>query len=173
LVQAVDTPKKDVTAQLALYLVTTNKDGKEELVASDKAKPGDVVEYQVVYKNVSKGGVKGLDGTLPVPRGMEYLPKTAVPVVVKASLDETKFEPVPLKRKVKLPDGKMKEEEVPYIEYRSLRWSLGDLAAGASVSAKARMRLLTTVAASPVSHEKVEVKEEKVGKNIEKNVEKE
>lgn len=67
---------------------------------------------------------------LPIPAGFEFLPDTARPPPAKASVDGRVFEPLPLRRVVKLADGRIKEQLVPLAEYRALRWAIGDLAAG-------------------------------------------
>ena len=113
---------------------------KEVLALADKAKPGDVIEYSVVYRNASKP-VKGVLATLPVPQGMEYLAGSAAPKTATASLDGNTFAAIPLKRQVKLADGKTVEQLVPYNEYRFLQWKLGDMANKASFKVSARMRV--------------------------------
>lgn len=119
--------------------------GVEERQSADKAKPGDIIEYIAEYRNTSKTPVSNVVATLPVPSGMEYIPETADPTPVLASTDEHNYAPVPLKRMVRGADGKMVEQQVPYSEYRSLRWKLGDLGGEASKSVKARMKVRTQV----------------------------
>lgn len=145
-----------IAAALALYLPLQaevkvlliaskiiNADGTEKKESGDKAKPGDVIEYVAEYKNPDKSSVKDVVATLPVPAGMEYLPNTAMPSQVMASTSDGKFAPVPLKRAVRGADGKVTQELVPYSEYRSLRWGLGDLSGGTSKSVRARMKVRT------------------------------
>jgi uncharacterized repeat protein (TIGR01451 family) len=118
--------------------------GSEQKQSSEKAKPGDVIEYVADYKNTEKSSVSNVKATLPVPSGMEYIPETAVPTQVMASTDDVHYASVPLKRNVKHADGKVVQELVPYSEYRSLRWDLGEIAAGAVKSVKARMKVKTS-----------------------------
>lgn len=115
--------------------------GNEQRQASDKAKPGDIIEYVAEYKNTDKAGVTNVIATLPVPRGMEYMPQTATPEQATATTDDKNYSPVPLKRQVRGADGRMKEELVPFSEYKSLRWNLGAIAGGASKSVKARVKV--------------------------------
>src|SRR5215831_1460511 len=126
---------------VANKIVTVN--GVEQRESGDKAKPGEVIEYVAEYKNPDKNLVKNVVATLPVPSGMEYIPQTAAPEQVTASTDDVTYAPVPLKRSVRGADGKMVQQLVPYSEYRSLRWSLGDIAGGNSKSVKARMKVRT------------------------------
>jgi uncharacterized repeat protein (TIGR01451 family) len=128
-------------------MLTANKvvvlNGKEQMAPSDKAKPGEVIEYVAEYRNTGNAPVTDVIATLPVPAGMEFLPDTAQPQQMMASTDEHNFAPVPLKRKVAGPDGRTVEQLVPYSEYRSLRWTLGKIPGGDSKSVKARMKVKT------------------------------
>ena len=75
------------------------------------------------------------------PAGLEYMPKTASPVKILASLDGKSFAPAPLTRRVKLANGKTVVREIPVAEYRALRWSIGALGSDASRTVVARMRV--------------------------------
>ena len=126
---------------------------KEVLALADKAKPGDVIEYSVVYRNASKP-VKGVLATLPVPQGMEYIAGSAAPKTATASLDGNTFAAIPLKRQVKLADGKTLEQLVPYSDYRFLQWKLGDMANKASFKVSARMRVsAASTSAAPTNQQ--------------------
>jgi uncharacterized repeat protein (TIGR01451 family) len=115
--------------------------GAEQRQPGEKAKPGDIIEYVADYKNVEKSAVSNVKATLPIPSGMEYIPETAVPNQVMATTDDVNYASVPLKRNVKRADGNIIQELVPYSEYRSLRWDLGEIPAGAVKSVKARMKV--------------------------------
>jgi hypothetical protein len=140
--QALAQNSKDVVVTLKAQKVLQSG-GKEVLKVADRAFPGEIIQYDALYKNQSKSGVHNLQPTLPIPAGLEYLPETAKPAPSKASLDGKNFEPIPLMRQVTLADGATKQERVPYSEYRALRWELGDLDSGkaAGVSARARLAL--------------------------------
>jgi uncharacterized repeat protein (TIGR01451 family) len=131
----------EVVPTLTARKVIVQADGKEVLEAADRALPGEIIEYQVVYKNKGKTDVAGLQATLPVPVGMDYLPGTSRPVSVMASVDGEKFDAVPLRRRVKLPDGREQIHDVPYTEYRFLRWDVGNLAGGKSAKVTARVQV--------------------------------
>lgn len=130
----------EVTVQLTAYKVVKNA-GKETLTAADKMMPGETVEYKAVYKNTNKSAVHDVKASLPIPQGMQFVPKTAVPAAPMASTDGVNFSQLPLMKQVKGADGKMHEEPVPYSEYRSLRWDLGEIPAGGSKTVSARMLL--------------------------------
>jgi uncharacterized repeat protein (TIGR01451 family) len=130
----------------------TLADGKEVFVPAEQARPGDVIEYRAVYINDGSTAVRDLDATLPVPNGLEYLPKTAAPAVVLASTDGKSFAPVPLVRKARTADGREEIREVPLSEYRALRWSIGTLAAKASRTVVARMRVAPLASVAVNAH---------------------
>lgn len=117
--------------------------GSEQRLSADKVKPGETIEYVAEYRNNAKTPVSDVVATLPIPSDMEYIPETADPVQVMASTDEHTYAPVPLKRMVRGADGKMTAVQVPFSEYRSLRWKLGDLRGEMSKSVKARMKVKT------------------------------
>jgi uncharacterized repeat protein (TIGR01451 family) len=141
-----------VKSVLSQKLVTVGADGKEVLADTTQIKPGEKMEYAITYTNNTKDAAKGLQATLPIPVGTQYIPSTAKPVLVLASLDGKTFALPPLKRKV-VKDGVTTEVEVPPSEYRALRWRMGDLAAAQSVMASARVLVnpLLTPAAAPAA----------------------
>jgi uncharacterized repeat protein (TIGR01451 family) len=140
-----------VQVNLTAHRVTSGSNGREVLAPGDKARPGEVVEYQALYTNVSTDGVRQLVATLPIPDGMEYLPSTAVPAQVQASLDGNSFAAVPLRRKVKLADGREVMRDVPTSEYRWLRWTLGSLEGNGQETVRARVRVNAAPPAPPVT----------------------
>ncbi|MFY9259064.1 MAG: hypothetical protein WAO71_00995 [Gallionella sp.] len=132
--------KKDVEVTL-LQLKVSKRAQTEVLEPVVQIKPGEVIEYQVSYHNTTKRPISQLQATLPIPKETEYIPNTANPAVVQASLDGVNYAPIPLRHVVKLANGQMTEQDVPVVEYRSLRWSLGDLSANQKKTVSARVRL--------------------------------
>jgi uncharacterized repeat protein (TIGR01451 family) len=103
---------KTIKAELKQFLVRTEA-GKEVLKPANEVKPGDLIEYRATYTNQGSSPVRAVVAQLPIPVGLEYQPRSA--------------------------SGK--KEAVPYYEYRSIRWNLGQLAAGAKVEVAARARV--------------------------------
>jgi uncharacterized repeat protein (TIGR01451 family) len=135
---AADGDKVDVT--LHAFKVVAGAGG-QKLVPTTEALPGDTIEYQVTYRNAGTAPARKVLATLPVPRdGISYLADSAAPAQVEASLDGTSFAPVPLNRTV-VRNGKPQQEPIPVSEYRFLRWQLGDIAPGRSITVSSRMRL--------------------------------
>lgn len=135
-----------VLIQLTQKRVVSGPQG-EKLEDANAVKPGDVIEYRATYTNVSKQAVQGLVAKLPVPEGLEYQPKSAKPS--NASLQmagrDGQFGVEPLQRK--LADGSV--QSLPYNEYRTMRWNIGQLNAGASVVVSARAKVEGALAAAP------------------------
>ena len=140
-----------IAVELQQHKVVKAADGKEQLLDAASVKPGDVLEYTVTYTNKTGKAVSGLVADLPIPEGLEYLPRSAKPgaTLVKAAVKDGEFAAEPLKRKTR--DGK--PEPVPYSDYRALRWTLGQLPAGgvASVSARAKVEVVVPPAPKTAS----------------------
>jgi len=132
--------ENNVAVELHAFRVVADKNG-QKLVPTTEAKPGETIEYQVTYRNAGATAARDVLATLPVPKGgVSYVADSATPVTVQASLDGTQFSPVPLTRTVTR-NGKQQTETVPVSEYRFLRWKLGEIAPGKSITVSSRMRL--------------------------------
>ncbi len=141
--------EKGVAVVLKQSKVVKGPQGKEQLVEAASVKPGDILEYTATYTNHTGRAVSGLVANLPIPEGLEYLPRSAKPgaTLVKAATKEGVFAPEPLARQV---NGK--SEPVPYNEYRSLRWELGQLPAKGVTAVTARAKVEEVVPpAAPVA----------------------
>ena len=138
--QVASAADNNVSVALHAFKVVSTAAGSK-LVATESAEPGDTIQYLVTYSNTGKTAARDVLATLPVPTGgMVYVPETATPKAVLASLDGTTFAPMPLMRTVTRA-GKQQQEAIPVSEYRFLRWKLGEIAPGASITVSSRMRL--------------------------------
>ncbi len=139
-----------VEARLQQFIVTAGANGGEELKEAGSVKPGDILEYRVRYTNRSGNAVNGFTATLPLPEQLEYLPRSATPGAdsVRAATADSRYAPEPLMRTV---PGQT-AEPVPYAEYRSLRWNLGQLPAGAVAEVAARARVVLPAQPQTVSN---------------------
>jgi hypothetical protein len=116
--------------------------GREEVLSpAESIRPGDVLQYDLVYKIKGKDEVLELLAQLPIPPGMEYVSDSARPPKVRASLDGRDFSPVPLQRKIKGPNGQDSTEEIPAKEYRFLGWSMRGFAPGDEITVSARLKV--------------------------------
>jgi uncharacterized repeat protein (TIGR01451 family) len=138
--QVASAADNNVSVALHAFKVVSTAAGSK-LVATESAEPGDIIQYLVTYSNTGKTAARDVLATLPVPQGgMVYVPETATPKAVLASVDGTSYAPMPLMRTVTRA-GKQQLEAVPVSEYRFLRWKLGEIAPGASITVSSRMRL--------------------------------
>lgn len=117
-------------------------DGKESFVKADKAGPGDVIQYEAVYRNDGKAQAKNVVATVPIPQGMTLVADSARPTAEQATTDGKNFSPVPLMREVKNEAGVMEKQPVPLSEYRALRWTLPELAPEKTATFVLRAQLL-------------------------------
>jgi uncharacterized repeat protein (TIGR01451 family) len=140
--------KPKVEVRLVHQKVTRAADGKEVLAAADRAIPGETIEYRATYSNTGRTAARQVLGTLPVPTNMEYVADSSKPQPQQAALADGNFSAIPLKRKVRQPNGQEVEVIVPQSEYRALRWNLGDLGTNQSQTVAARMRVAVDVAAT-------------------------
>jgi uncharacterized repeat protein (TIGR01451 family) len=132
------------SADLKVNLVAkkvTSQDGKEKLISADKARPGDVIEYDASYQNTGSAPVRNVGAVVPIPAGLVLVPESANPVAPEASLDGKTFQRVPLTRPVITGSGVTVNEPVPIAEYRALRWNLDEVPAGESKTVTLRARV--------------------------------
>ena len=129
--------KSDVEVVLKQLKVVKHGDN-EALEAAERIKPGEIVEYQTTYRNVSKHADGQLQATLPIPAETEYLPGSARPAAVQASVDGVNYAELPLRKKIKTAGGQLVEQDIRLSEYRSLRWTIGELEAGRKATVSAR-----------------------------------
>lgn len=144
---AVAASANGVTVELTANRVMKSQN-REVLAPAAEAHPGETLEYRAVYRNESASEARGLAATLPIPRGTTYVPGTASPRRVEASLDGIAFAPVPLTRRVRTADGRTVVREVPVSEYRALRWPLGTLPKSQARTVVARVRIQPTEVAA-------------------------
>jgi uncharacterized repeat protein (TIGR01451 family) len=133
--------KPPVEASLEVRKVVRGTGASEAFASGDAVKPGDVIEYVATFRNTTDKPVKNLEPTLPLPPETELVPGSPRPASARASLDSREFSVLPLKRKT-VANGRETVENVPYREYRALRWPPLDLAAGKSVTVSARVKVL-------------------------------
>jgi uncharacterized repeat protein (TIGR01451 family) len=123
---------------------------QEHLAPFTKPRPGDTLEYQVIYANHTQATIRNAQVTLPVPAGgVEYVREasdTQAPEL--ASRDGREFLPLPLTRPHQLPDGRIEQRPAPAADYKYLRWNFGDLPPGGSRKVRARMQMVETASPS-------------------------
>ena len=115
-----------LATKMEAYTISVNKDGKEVATKSAEASPKQLIEYRVTYKNMSKGSLKGLAVTGPIPASTHYKGgsnNTKISANFMVSIDGGKnYEREPVKRMVKDASGKMVEKIIPASRYTHVRW---------------------------------------------------
>lgn len=139
--QAAAPAKGALTSELVATRIAVREDGREVQEPAQSVKPGEVIQYTATFKNTSKGALKQVAATLPIPRGTVLVAGTVKPEGAMASVDDVRFEPMPLKRKVQQPDGRWAEVAIPLSEYRSLRWTLNAIEPSRSLAVTARVQV--------------------------------
>ena len=137
-----------LTSELKVWSVVRQADGAETLQPAQTVKPGDVLQYSAVYMNPDQRPVTRLMASLPIPAGTELVGASALPREVQASVDGNVYAAVPLMRKARRADGQVVDVPVPLAEYRHLRWPEQQVAAGASFTTSARVRVVSASATS-------------------------
>ncbi len=106
--------------------------------------PGDVVQYRLVFTNITGRTVNNIRFTDPLPKGMRYLPGTAgadrEDVDVEFSLDGgTSYSEQPMVEVVV--DGRTEQRPASPEDYTDIRWTVhGDLQPNAQVTAAFQVR---------------------------------
>lgn len=137
---AVAQDSSPVVSDLAVFKVIKDSKGKETFEDTASVKPGDVIEYRLKYTNKQNKAIVNLKPVLPVPEGTSYVDGSASPKPSAMAINGT-FMPYPPVRKVKNAQGKTVNEPVPVEEFRSVQWTVGKVAAGASVNLKMRVSI--------------------------------
>lgn len=131
----------NLLSELSAYKVEMSKDGRIMLEKAERALPGDVIEYQLSYKNTGRTTIRSLTPVLPIPEGMVFIPDTISAIRLVASLDGKSYSEVPIKREVEDEDGNIETVTVPLEEYRFLKWFIVELKSEKDVLLKARMQV--------------------------------
>lgn len=119
----------------------TGRDAPEGL-----ALPGDVIEYSLLFTNVTDVEVLNVQFTDPLPEGVVYVLGTASAdrsdVTVDYSIDGgTDWSEAP-EIEVAQPDGRMVLQPAPAEAYTHIRWTVtGPVAVGAQVTARFRVQM--------------------------------
>ena len=66
-----------LTGNIEAFQVIVTKDGKEDFQPAEKAKPKDIIEYRLTYKNSGTDPVQNIFITDPIPSGTEYIEASA------------------------------------------------------------------------------------------------
>ena len=125
----------DVDTVMNAFLVRT-VDGAEVLepvTAQTQIKKGELVEYQVLLTNNGKDRVRDMRVALSLPAGAEFTGFVSPSIGTQASADGSRFVFMPIRSSV---NGTT--QNLPFAQYKALRWSIQDLGFCATTVVKYR-----------------------------------
>jgi uncharacterized repeat protein (TIGR01451 family) len=132
-----------IVVNLKQFKVILDAKGDAKYTDASLVLPGDLLEYQATYTN--RGTVPlTVTATLPVPEAVEYIKDSAKakPTLAHSvALKDSVFAQEPLTRKVAANGASALMQQVPYAEYRFVRWDLGRLAPGATAEVSIRAQV--------------------------------
>lgn len=134
----------EVESKLTAFKVS-GEESKIRLTETSSVKPGDVVEYRLVYQNNQDETIRQLRPTLPIPEGMVMIPNTAIPTLYGAALSlGGSIETLPIKSKRTLPNGLVVETEAKPTEFRQIQWLIAEIAPGDSAAFTVQVKVRET-----------------------------
>lgn len=114
-----------LSSEIQSYLIERAQDGGEQRIPTTQAAPGDVIEYQLVYKNTSTQPLSGLVVTGPIPANTRYVEASAQTAVdagfVVSADDGGHFGTEPLIDTTRRAAGE-EQAVIPAEAYTHVRW---------------------------------------------------
>ena len=119
-------PAEPLLSSLTAMIVSKDSLGQETLAPAAAAAPGDVVEYQINYTNISPASISGVVITGPIPDSMSYVANSAFAPGgdrLEVSIDNGEsWEREPVRRLRQNAQGQTVEVVVPPAEDTHVRW---------------------------------------------------
>ena len=119
-----------LTGNLEAFRVVISEDGKENFLPADRARPKDIIEYRLTYRNNSSDAVRNIFITDPIPSGAEYIEESATRPDrgrVEFSIDGGRtFRDWPVVITRQNPDGTKTQIEATPDMVTHIRWVLAD-----------------------------------------------
>jgi uncharacterized repeat protein (TIGR01451 family) len=139
-------PRIVVAIQQSKEIVETSDAGnKTRLVPATSASPGEVLEYVLSYKNDGDEAATNAVIEDPIPKGTTFLANTATgenaEITFSSDGGKTFAVPVKLTYEIKLPSGGIERRVATPAEYTNVRWTVKQIAPGASGQVSFRVRV--------------------------------
>ena len=122
-----------VEAVLEAFLVqtTANEDGtfQEELVSASTASPGDVLQYNTIYTNVSDSDLIGLTANGQIPFGTSYLESSAIitsDAIFEVLVEAEEWQELPAYKTIITEEGNEVRVEASAEDYSQIRWLISN-----------------------------------------------
>lgn len=126
-------PESPLEVNLVVLKPSLSPEGKETLVPSPEAEPGQTLVYRVTYTNRGKSELGEVVASVPVPAGLVFVEDSAKPAPARASVDGKTFFDVAQPPAGVLPAA-----------WKVVRWNPRDLPPGAEFVVEIRARVLST-----------------------------
>jgi uncharacterized repeat protein (TIGR01451 family) len=125
-----DSNEGGLTGIIEAFRVVVNEDGIEKLLPAEKARPNDIIEYKLTYKNNSNTPLQNLVITDPVPAEAVYIAESAhLPQEgrVQFSVDEGQsYHAWPVKVLIETADGEQVWKDAAPEQVTHIRWTLDE-----------------------------------------------
>lgn len=128
----------DVAVVVNAFIVR-NENGQETLTpvtAAGAVRSGDIVEYQALLTNNGKDRVREMTVTLDLPQGAAFTGVADPALGTQASLDGGRFLRMPIRA-----NNNGVIENIPFEQYKSLRWTVDEIGLGATAVVKYRAKI--------------------------------
>jgi len=144
---------KPLMGTMKSFLVEVDEEGEEVLTETDQVKPGQVIEYALIYGNVTDGNLTDVKIVGPIPTGTVYMADTAEvedeleddiedEIVPSFSIDGgVLFKPEPVLYTVKQADGTEVEHTATPDMYTHVQWTVQNLLAQQKITLKYRVKV--------------------------------
>ncbi len=125
--------------------VADSKAGAKKLVPAQSVSPGDVVEYQLAYRN--EGDAPATDANIDdaIPKGTVYLANSAAgegaEIAFSSDGGKTFAPAVKLTYEYRLPSGAVEKRVATPAEYTHVRWTLKRVEPGAAGKVSFRVKV--------------------------------
>jgi uncharacterized repeat protein (TIGR01451 family) len=125
-----DSNEGGLTGFIEAYRVVVNDEGVERLLPAEKARPNDIIEYKLTYKNNGTAPLHNIVITDPVPAEAAYIAESALlpqGVRVQFSIDEGQsYHAWPVKVLIETADGEQVWKEAAPEQVTHIRWALDE-----------------------------------------------
>ena len=134
-----------VRSTLEAHAVTTAEDGSEVFAPAETIKPGGVIEYRIVYENLTDAPLNNFVVNGAIPESTAFISesnRSSVGAVFEVEVSDLGWSTAPAYRTVVSDGGVETLERIPAREYTAIRWQLAEpLGAGESVQSIYRVQV--------------------------------
>lgn len=116
--------------EMTAYVVLVDESGKETLKQSDRAVPGQMIEYQLRYENIGESLLRGITVSAPIPSSTKYVESSAQApeqATMQASADNGRsYSELPVYVNRISEGGRVERVRAEEEDFTHIRWVLRD-----------------------------------------------